>query len=513
MLSLPDRIRALTGWQRWLLALALGALAVLALPPFHLLPVLLIAFPGLIWLIDASPNRKSAFVVGWWFGVGHFSVGLYWVANAFLVNSDRHAWLIPIALFALGAGMGLLPAMASGLARAVWRPGVSRVLVFSASWVLLEWVRGWLFTGFPWNLIGYVWTFSVPMLQVTALTGIYGLSLLTVLAASMPCLLLEGKDRTGRVANGAVFALLALVGIGGALRVPEGPAPVVEGVKLRLVQANIAQWAKWEPELIERHFIKQLSLSVGPGFSEVTHVIWPETSAFFSMDIMPLRRQQFALAAPQGGLIIGGAPRFTPQGVEPLQVWNSLFAVTRDAEVVGTFDKFHLVPFGEYTPLKGLLPLTKMTAGSTDFSAGPGPRTLTLPGLPPVSPLICYEVIFPGEVTEPGGQPEWMLNLTNDAWYGDSPGPYQHLDITRVRAVEEGLPLVRSAGTGVSAVIDPYGRTIASIPLLTEGVVDSPLPRALPSRTVYAKGYNGIALALIAACFGFGLIISRKNTS
>jgi apolipoprotein N-acyltransferase len=281
------------------------------------------------------------------------------------------------------------------------------------------------------------------------------------------------------------------------------------GVRLRLVQANIDQRLKWNPGERAANFGKYLSMTKGPGFDEVTHVIWPETAIPYVVARDAEARAAIAAVVPPKGLLIAGAIRTTlAAGVKPFQVWNSAHAIDQSARIVGTYDKFHLVPFGEYMPLRGILPLQKITPGAVDFSAGPGPRTLALPGLPPVGLLICYEVIFPGNVLDRGNRPRWLLNLTNDAWFGESTGPYQHFAAARLRAVEEGLALVRSANTGISAVIDPYGRVIARLGLGVEGVLDSPLPLPLEGLTPYARFGDWIFLGLLAIAVGLALIAS-----
>ena len=514
--TFADELSLLTGWRRALAAVGLGALAALALPPVHFVPVLLISFPGLVWLLDGQVTRKGAFGVAWWWGVGHFAAGLYWVAEAFLIYPERHAWMIPFAMAALGAGMGLFPAVAAVLARPRgWPTGWRRIVLFAAAWTLLEWVRGWFLTGFPWNLIGSVWAGWPETLQSVSLFGTYGLSLLTVLAASSVALLgdREHKPWTPML---IAWAPLVLVMAWGLWRLPAGPTPAVAGVHLRLVQANVEQSKKWQPGWREQYYVKQINMSrqvPAPGQPRPTAVIWPETSAYFSLDIDTVHRAEVATAAPRGGLLIAGSPRVRDPGTPQVKLWNSLFAVTDGSELVGRFDKHHLVPFGEYVPFKEWLPIPKLTVGSVDFTPGPGLATLHLPGLPPVSPLICYEAIFPGAVARDDDRPQWLLNLTNDAWFGTSAGPYQHFAAARLRAVEEGIPLVRVAGTGISAVVDPYGRTVASLGLGVAGVLDTILPQSISTYTIYARYGNWIVFSAIFVCFASGFLSRRRNAS
>jgi len=500
-------VAGLTGWRRAALATACGALSAAALPPVHAVPVLLVSFTALVWLIDGSRNVRGALAAGWWFGFGSFLAGLYWVAFSFLVEAAKFGWLAPFAVITLAAGLAVFPALAAFLTRCAGIRGAGRIPVLAAAWTGCEWLRGVAFTGFPWNALGTAWTFSDAMIQLAAVTGVFGLTLVTVLAAAAPAALGDGDaGRTGPlrprgrrwVLPTAAAAVLALVWAGGALRLAGAGGGNVAGVSLRLVQANIAQTDKWRPDLRDRHFRKYLRLSRG-GSGTPTHVIWPETAVPFVAANDAVRRRVMTAAVPPDGLLLTGSIRTTGRGVRPSRVWNSLLAIDGAARVVATYDKFHLVPFGEYVPLPGFFRLSKLTEGRMDFTAGSGPITLTPPGLPPVSPLICYEAIFPGQVTEPGNRPQWLLNVTNDAWFGNSSGPYQHFAATRLRAVEEGLPLVRGANTGISAVVDPYGRVLARLWLGVEGVLDSPLPTALAAPPPFARFGDGVLLIIVLA--------------
>jgi apolipoprotein N-acyltransferase len=287
---------------------------------------------------------------------------------------------------------------------------------------------------------------------------------------------------------------------------------MVDDVRLRLVQPNIPQALKWKQDLRYSHLLKLIELSRAEGQRPPTHVIWAETAVPYLLDRDPQARLAVAKAAPPGGLVITGAVRTSPEGERPYQVWNSLMALDEDGVIRAVFDKFHLVPFGEYMPMKSFLPLKKITEGSTDFSPGPGPLTIDLKGLPPVGPLICYEVIFPHEVTDPGLRPAWLLNLTNDSWYGYSTGPFQHFAAARMRAVEEGLPLVRVANGGISGIVGPYGEVVASLALDTDGIVDGPLPKPLSNPTLYSKLGNGPwAVTLIILLIVLKFMISHKR--
>ncbi len=493
------RIERLGGWRRQGLSIACGLCSAAALPPLYLVPLLIPAFCGLLLLLSGCARPRQAALIGWSFGFGHFIAGLYWVGIAFLVDASRHAVLMPFAVAGLAAGLALFPALALYLVARCRLAGLARVLLLAAAWLSVEWLRAWVLTGFPWNLLGTVWSFSPAMMQLAALTGVWGLSVLAVLAASAPVLWLEAGDRKGRRQAIALLLLPLLAWGGGAWRLALAPAvgsDTVEGVRLRIVQPVIDQALKWRPELRRQHLVRQMELSVAKQGPSPTHVIWAETAVPFLLNQGSALPRSLSQVVPPGGLLLTGAPRGEAEGGD---LWNSLVAVDALGRLAGSYDKHHLVPFGEYVPLREFLPATKMTAGTRDFKPGLGRRTLDLAGLPPFSPLICYEVIFPGSVVaESSERPRWLLNITNDAWFGASSGPYQHFAAARLRAVEEGLPLVRAANTGISGVIDGYGRVVSSLTLNRVGVIDAPLPRANDGLTPYARVGNWAVLALIA---------------
>lgn len=496
--GIASRIGGLHGWRRYGLALVFGAVCAAGLPPAYVVPALAIGFTGLVWQIDHAPSGRVAFALGWCFGFGYFVAGLYWIAFALLTDPERYGWMVPFAVGGSSAYLALFPAIATWLARALRPAGPGRVLVLAATWTAGEWVRGLLLTGFPWNPIGNVWAFSPSMMQLAAVTGVFGLSLVTVAVAAAPATFFDGRRAGWTAVVVAALGLAAMWG-GGAARIAAGSEGHVPGVLLRVVQPNIAQNHKWRQDLRVAQFAKYLKLSAREADRPPTHIIWPETAAPFFLAKDDGARRAIATIVPPGGLLVTGTLRTTKERQRPFKVWNSLQVVDGTGSVAGTYDKFHLVPFGEYVPLRSILGIAKITPGNTDFSAGRGPRTLRLNGLPPVSPLICYEAIFPGAVTDDGDRPAWLLNVTNDAWFGISSGPYQHFASARMRAVEEGLPLVRAANTGISAFIDPYGRVTARLGLGEEGVIDAPLPRARP-KTVFARwGDGGVAASVVLA--------------
>ncbi len=480
-------IDGLSRVKRTLILISLGGSVVLALPPIYVWPLAFVGISGLFLFLDRAQSYKQAFVTGWLFGIGFFGGGLFWLSNALLVHPEKHGWLVPLAVPGLAVVMGLYIAVTALLARLLWRGQKQeaqvwgRYLLFVVSWVVMEWVRGWLFTGFPWNLIGTIWAFDDAMIQPAAFVGAYGLSLLTMLALTCPALVFYVPVRLRKWVFLASAVVPLLMWSFGTLRLSQAEVATHDGVVLRLVQPNITQADKWNREHKFKNFQEHVKLSLAESKSgqRPKFVIWPETAVTYSIDRDPSVRAAIAQAVPPGGAILTGAPRMTPAGHKPYQVWNSLMAINGQGKVIASYDKSHLVPFGEYIPLRGLIPFPKLTAGLVDFSAGSGPQNMKVTGLPSFGALICYEIIFPNQVVNQNRRPDWMLNVTNDGWYGNTPGPYQHLISAKMRSVEEGMAVVRVANTGVSAVMDPYGRILTHIPYGTRGVVDVALPKKL----------------------------------
>lgn len=522
-------------WRRRLAALAAGAASVLALAPFFAWPVLFLTLPVLVWLIDChrglpmrSRVRQTA-LIGWWFAFGYFAAGLFWIGEAFLVEAEVFAWLLPFAVTAMPAGLALFWSAATAAASLHWPSGPRRVLSLALAVAAAEWARGHVLTGFPWNVLGYALTWPLPLMQSAALIGIYGLTLVTVLASTLPLVVWTDSRRDAMAARwrltGAAGAVLVIgaMAIYGWLRLAGHPTRFADAVGLRLVQPSIAQRDKWRAEHQERIFLDHLALtSAGPagspsGLAGITHVVWPEAA----MPFLPLDSPQALAAISQtlgsGPQLITGALRAEPAAAgygERRRVFNSIMVFGEGGRLAAIYDKIHLVPFGEYLPLQGLLEgigLQQLTRLRGGFTSGVFPRPLlTIAGLPPVGGLVCYEAIFPGAVIQGPSRPAALINVTNDGWFGNTTGPRQHLHQARVRAVEEGLPLIRSANNGISAVIDAHGRILDSLPLDVRGVIDSRLPLAVPAPPYARFGDTPFWLLWIA---GIGLLgLPRRST-
>jgi apolipoprotein N-acyltransferase len=486
-------------WQRAGVALVFGIAATLALPPFHLVPLVWLGFTGFALLHATAKTGRRLFWDGWWFGFGFFTTNLYWMSEAMLVDPAQFAWIIPFSLFGFPAFLGIFTGAASLVA--AWLPGgrtaLGRPFALAATWCMAEWIRGHVLTGFPWNLIGYVWTASDLTLQPAALLGAYGMSVLTAWLATVPAALI-GPRRPALVLNGVGIAVLVGLGLWSAWRLPTEPVAELPGIRFRLVQAAIDQKLKYQSDMRREIFTRHLELSMAPGNETVTHLVWPEAAVAFYLADDAAARELVSRLVRRDGLLLSGIVRRETDPAKPFQVWNSFIAIDANAEVRGIYDKHHLVPFGEYIPLRwllGALGLQKLVPGPIDFSAGPGPRTLDLPGLPPVSPLVCYEAIFPAEVVAEGPRPGWLITVTNDGWFGMTSGPYQHFAMARMRTVEQGLPLVRAANSGISGIVDPYGRVTTRIDLGVTGVAEGGLPVAL-APPPYARFGDAAAFVL-----------------
>jgi len=523
-----------------LTAFALGAVGALAMAPAHMAAALFVALSGLYLCLADIPTprrgggkggvvpddheyppltppcarggrvqeapcarggRASAFAIGYAFGLGYFLPSLYWVGNALLVPGNPYWWAWPFAALGLPALMAAFPAAACALARAAPLKTIGGFAGFVAALTAAEWVRGHVATGLPWALYGYAWGGHLPVLQIAALGDIYWLTLLTVFWAALPGFLLAAGPPPSR----RVLAL-ALIGLGslmtaylwGAARLAAHPTAYDEAVAVRVVQPNIAQEDKWAPDKVAQNFRRRILLSYpSPDAprAPTTLIVWPETALTRGYLDDPdanralgalLRAYEAAEGGPGRAYLLTGFVEWE-QGAEPggARYYNALALIGLSgdeedgaARLLHRYDKAHLVPFGETIPFADWLPLGPLSAVET-FTPGPGPGALDIPGGGPrLAAQVCYEGIFPGVVEQIGGGPvAAIVNVTNDAWYGASPGPYQHFAQTRVRAIEAGAPLVRAAGTGVSGVVDPLGRVLARVPLFSQRALHILLPR------------------------------------
>ena len=509
--ALAERVSRLTGWRRRGAAFLAGAASVLGLAPFFLWPVLWVTLPVLVWLLDGATTRSrgrlswfaypvtAAAETGWWFGFGYFLAGLFWIGEAFLVEAGKFAIIMPFAVLLLPVGLALFHAAAAGLAASVWRRGPSRVLALALALTAMEWLRGHILTGFPWNLLGYALTYPVSLMQSAALFGVYGLTLVAVLIFGLPAVLwTETRTRAGR--TGAVLVAvvpLLLAFVAGHVRLALASQTMVPGVKVRIVQPSVKQRDKWRPEHQVRIFQEHLELSrrdpsgAIDNLAGITHVVWPEAAMpFFPLDT-PQALTAIGELLPEGTVLITGALRAErADSARPAAFFNSLLVLGTGGRLITLYDKIQLVPFGEFLPLRSILEsvgLRKLTQFLGEFESGRSPRPLLkVPGLPLVLPLICYEAIFPDTLVQQPDRPGIMVNVTNDGWFGNTTGPRQHLHQARVRAVEQGIPLIRAANNGVSAAYDAYGRSLGRMDLDVRGVVDVALPAALPP-PVYAR--------------------------
>jgi apolipoprotein N-acyltransferase len=508
--NLPAPLR-LTPWRARGLALVAGLAAALAHPPFGILPGLL-GYAVLLWLLDAVDGPRplrSAFLRGWLMGLGYFGLSTWWIAEAFLVDAANQGWMAPFAVAAMAAGMALFWGLAAVLYRLVRPLGVRRVLVFAGAFAALEWTRGHILTGFPWNLPGETWRAGSVVSQFASVVGAYGLTWITLAIAAAPAVWREGK--AGRWAIGAAIAVLVGLYIWGALPLAATHVPQTNAPTVRIVQADIKQEAKWDAGRFAQIVQAYVSLTARPyaGDKPADIVVWPEGAlpAAINDYLAPGTwvRQAIVDALRPGQLLLIGGYRYDGPADKPIY-YNSLIALRREASdvvVVGIYDKHRLVPFGEYLPADALmtrLGVKSMAHLGDGFATGPRPSPLRIaPGLL-VQPLICYESLFP-RLARPGQPVRAIVNVSNDAWFGVTSGPLQHLNLASYRAIETGVPIIRATPTGVSALIDARGRIIpgARLNLGQLGVIDGNLPN-VGSPTLFSRvGHWPFALLLLVS--------------
>jgi apolipoprotein N-acyltransferase len=498
-----------------LVAFAAGLVSALAFEPVGAWPLMVFALAFLLWIVQRALSLRSALARGWCFGLGQFVFGLNWIATAFTYQAAMPAWLGWIAVVLLSLYLAIYPAVAAGLA---WRWGRDRalpfVLVFAAAWIVTEYLRATLFTGFAWNPVG-VALLPSGLAWSARWLGTYGLSGLALLLAGT--LLLAFRQEPKRF-TALIASILALAGAAWAFspRAPEGSGPMA-----RIVQPNIGQEQKWSPEFAARNMARLATLSRS-GANPPRLVIWPEAAVTevlqderrlleYQHGVLVTRRQ-VQRSVPEGALLLtGGVTVQSSDGLRASGATNSVFAIDPSGQILARYDKAHLVPYGEYLPMRPLLSalgLSRLAPGDLDFDSGPGPRTLDVPGVGPVGFQLCYEIIFSGEVVDPDRRPAFIFNPSNDAWFG-AWGPPQHLAQARLRALEEGLPVVRATPTGISAIVDSQGRLLRAIPLGRMGTIDAPLP--LPaSPTLFARFGNVLPFAFAMLLVAAAIAVRRQ---
>jgi apolipoprotein N-acyltransferase len=501
------------------LAFAAGLAAACGFQPLGLWPLTLAALALLLWLVRAAPKLRSALALGWWFGVGHFVLGLNWIATAFTYQAEMPASLGYIAVLLLALYLAVYPAAAAGLA---WRWGrrddLCFVLLFAAAWIVTEWLRATMFTGFAWNPLGVVLV-GQPMANAARLIGTYGLSGLVALLGGVLLLLWLRRWQFA-------FGTFSIVGLAGSLGFVAGGALAPAGPALRIVQPNIGQQDKWR-EGFERENLARLERLSATDRDEPRLLLWPEAAVTRPLqnwlrdpghvaEMVELRREVAAMLGEKDLLLTGGVTWRSPDGLEVTSATNSVFVLDRAGHVLARYDKAHLVPYGEYLPMREILSaigLSRLAPGDVDFDPGPGPATLDLPLVGRAGFQLCYEIIFSGQVVDRRRRPAFLFNPSNDAWFG-AWGPPQHLAQARLRALEEGLPILRATPTGISAVIDADGRLLASLAWRRAGVIDSRLPAARPP-TLFARFGNGLpllfALSLILLALASERIAGRRK--
>jgi apolipoprotein N-acyltransferase len=522
MIRLMERMAGLGLWARRFLSFAAGAMAALGLPPMGLWPLAFIGFPLFLALLETGKTAswRGGFATGWLFGLGYFAVAFHWIGFAFLVDAETYLWMMPFMLGALAGGMAIYWGLAAMVAKRLARQGLGLALALAAALGIAEWLRGKLFTGFPWAAPGLMADGMGGLAQAASLIGMTGLTVLIVLWASLPYALASDRRRSSLAAGLAIGLLLPALWGSGAMRLATAEPEVVPGVTLRIVQPNVPQEQKWREDNARAIFdqLKQLSAMATEerpeGIGGVTHLVWPESAVPFLIDENLVARAELQpMLGGQTTLITGSIRVDRNSGEEP-DVFNSIIVFDGEAQPVARYDKWRLVPGGEFLPLGWLLePLgfRKVVRTPGNFTAGQGPVSILLPGGLKAALLVCYEVIFPDRLIDAADRPQLMVNVTNDGWFGRSTGPWQHLAQARLRAIEQGLPVIRAANTGISAVIDSHGRYLHRLPLMESGVIDSALPAAIAT-PVYSRWGDLILLLLLAATIGSAIILKLVHS-
>ena len=511
---------------RALLPFAAGLLGSLALPPWYIWPALPVAFSLLVWVLDkvahsepATARRyRAAALVGWCFGFGWFVYSLSWVTEAFRVDAAIFAWMIPIVLTLLPAGLALFWAAATATAVRRWRSDAGGILVLVAALSVTEWLRGHLFTGFPWNLPGYVTGASDALAQTASVVGIYGLTTLVLLWSMLPVMLWRpGGTPSYRLAGLSIAVLALCFSLGGWRLATPGPGSY-DDITVSIVQASIPQSIKWQRDRRADILSRYLELTARTAANDVPghHIfVWPETALPYLVAELPGLRHRVGAELPADSFLVLGAIRREQTATASdtsMRVFNSILVIDGNGDVTATYDKRRLVPFGEFLPFEdilGPLGLRKLVPVPLSFSAGKTTVPISIAGLPSFAPLVCYEAIFPLSMPASGLRAKWIVNVTNDAWFGTSAGPAQHFEQARFRAIEEGLPLIRAANTGISAIIDARGKVLKRLDTGAIGILTAPLPRPV-STTFYGRFGDLFYALLVVSLLGVAVAGARK---
>ena len=484
-----------------------GAIGALGFAPLDLWPLTLAGFAALLWLIEGAPRLRSALARGWWFGLGQFTFGLNWIATAFTYQAAMPAWLGWVAVVLLSLYLAIFPAAAAGLA---WRwarhDRRALILAFAAAWTVTEWLRAGLFTGFAWNPVG-VTLLPTGLAGTARWIGTYGLSGLVALVAGALFLLARANTRLWG------GAMLLAIGAGGVLAWVTAADPPARDVALRVVQPNINQSDKWDPAFAEESFRRHARPSGGARPDRPRLLLWPEAATPEFLSVEPRARLRIArLLGPHDLMMLGGVELMWGPNGRPTAAYNSLYVLDPAGRLRGRYDKAHLVPYGEYLPMRPLLSalgISRLAPGDLDFLAGPGPRTLDLPGFGRAGVQVCYEIIFSGQVVDSENRPDFIFNPSNDAWFG-SWGPPQHLAQARLRAIEEGLPVIRATPTGISAIVDANGHLLGELRPGVAGMIDSLLPGAAPP-TLFARLGNILPLLFALLLAAGAIAVGRQR--
>ncbi len=541
VLSLNESMKQLSSRKKYFIAFLLGIFSTLAMPPISFWPSLFITFPILIWLIDgvkltqrnSSGVQKQVFKIGWSFGFGYFLVSLYWLGSSFLIEPEKFAWALPFAVTLLPAFLGLFYAVPLAVLSLFWTNGPERLITFSVAIFIADLLRSYIFTGFPWNLIGHSLTGQLELMQSVSIFGLLGLSAMAALIFSTPAILAGplGNDEKSpdKPSEGllskilplsfSVLVIFSLYGFGAHRIREEGPTKFIKGIELVLVQPNISQKDKVDLKKRPSALLKTIELTetLPPLDQTKNHqrlIVWPETAIPFALNRSPTILTRLDEMLAEGSTLISGAFHVESnqnlKGANNYKVFNSLFVVNDHGEIENLYDKNHLVPFGEYLPFPQLFRAIGLSAIADErggFKTGPKPSPVQLKTMPSFLPSICYEAIFPLPSTTGSSGAKWLLNISNDGWFGNTVGPHQHLHQVRMRALETGLPMVRSVNGGISAIFDGIGRIVKKTSLNKKVIIVSAIPE---KSMIYIFPFPKELLSFLVLLI-FGVLISTEK--